>query len=254
MTLSIAIAAHNEESQLASCLETAKFADEIVVLLDRCTDRSKAIALQFTQNTVEGAWPKEGQRRNALINACSQKWVLELDADERISESLKIELQAYAQQETHQAHMLLLHNYIGDHLVLHGWGPTCFGIPAKLSLFPNHTKHYDEHTLDAHVPYQLSCPVGPTLEHPIIHHREKNVSEVLQRLDSYTTLRAREWRARPEKMDPLRSQIRRFFSYFYKSYVRRKGYKEGIYGLLIALCAALYFPLAYIKAQSDDSL
>ena len=254
MTISIAITAHNEEDQLAACLASASFADEIVVLLDRCTDDSKAIALQFTQHTIEGAWAKEGDRRNLVLQACTQAWIFELDADECISDQLKTELLQFCQHTAQQAHMVRLHNYIGDRLVQHGWGPTCFGIPAKLSLFPNGTKLFDANTLDTHIPYQLSCPVGPTLQHPIIHHREKNISEVLRRLDSYTTLRAREWRARPDKMDPLRSHIRRFFTYFYKSYVRRKGYKEGVYGLLIALCAALYFPLAYIKAQSDDVL
>ena len=52
--LSALIVAHNEEAQLAGCLSGLGFADEIVILLDRCTDRSREVASQFTDRIVEG--------------------------------------------------------------------------------------------------------------------------------------------------------------------------------------------------------
>jgi len=54
--LSALVVAHNEAAQLAECLSRLKFADEIVVVLDRCTDRSRDIARDFTDNIIEGAW------------------------------------------------------------------------------------------------------------------------------------------------------------------------------------------------------
>lgn len=254
MTISIAIAARNAADDLEGCLRSAQFADEIVVLLDRSEDHSESIAQRFNAKIIKGAWPQEGKRRNTLLSHCTSNWILELDTDERISLNLQMELNQIRSEVATQAHMVNLDNYIGKRLVRHGWGPTCFGIPGKVSLFPRGSKHYDEETIDAHPPYRLQCPVGPTLEHPIIHYRERNISEVWQRLDRYTTLRANEWLQHPEKMGPLRSQIRRFFSYFYKSYVRRKGYKEGHYGLLIALCAGLYYLLAYIKVKAHADM
>ncbi|MBM3952102.1 MAG: glycosyltransferase family 2 protein, partial [Rhodospirillales bacterium] len=65
--LSAVVSIRNEERQLADCLETLRFADEIVVVLDRCTDRSREIAATFTDRLVDGAWAKEGDRRNAAI-------------------------------------------------------------------------------------------------------------------------------------------------------------------------------------------
>ena len=60
--LSALVVAHNEEAELAGCLESLRFADEIVVLLDRCTDRSRDIAAQYTDHLIEGAWEIEGER------------------------------------------------------------------------------------------------------------------------------------------------------------------------------------------------
>src|SRR6185312_7410719 len=76
--LSALVVARNEEKQLAACLETLSFADEIVVLLDRTTDRSAEIARMFGANVVEGAWPLEGERRTAGAEACRGEWVIEV--------------------------------------------------------------------------------------------------------------------------------------------------------------------------------
>ena len=68
--LSALVVAHDEERQLADCLACLGFADETVVVLDRCGDRSREIALGFTERLVEGAWQREGPRRHAGIDAC----------------------------------------------------------------------------------------------------------------------------------------------------------------------------------------
>ena len=82
--LSALVVAHNEERQLADCLETLRFADELVVVLDNCSDGSKAIAARYTGRLIEGEWANEGARRNAGIDACAGPWILEIDADERV--------------------------------------------------------------------------------------------------------------------------------------------------------------------------
>src|SRR5256885_17223293 len=82
--LSALVVAHDEEAQLAECLSRLGFADEIVVVLDRCRDRSRDIALQFTDRIVEGAWEREGPRRHAGIAVCRGAWIVEIDSDERV--------------------------------------------------------------------------------------------------------------------------------------------------------------------------
>ena len=86
--LSVLVVAHDEAAQLADCLETLDFADELVVVLDKCSDGSKAIAESFAARLVEGAWEIEGERRNIGIEACRGSWILEVDADERANAAL----------------------------------------------------------------------------------------------------------------------------------------------------------------------
>ena len=83
--LSALVVAHNEEAQLANCLETLEFANELVVVLDKCTDGSKAIAERYADRIIEGSWPIEADRQHAGIDTCSGDWILHIDADERVS-------------------------------------------------------------------------------------------------------------------------------------------------------------------------
>jgi glycosyltransferase involved in cell wall biosynthesis len=61
-TLSAVVVAHNEAAQLADCLSCLSFADEIVVLLDRCTDGSREIVGRFADRVIEGAWVRLPRR------------------------------------------------------------------------------------------------------------------------------------------------------------------------------------------------
>ena len=69
--LTALVVAHNEEAQLGACLETLGFADEILVVLDRTTDGSAEVASGFGVKLMVGAWPIEGDRRSAGIEASS---------------------------------------------------------------------------------------------------------------------------------------------------------------------------------------
>ncbi len=77
--LSALVVAHDEEHQLGECLAGLRFCDEIVVLLDRCGDGSREVALRYTDRVVEGAWPIEGPRRQAGVDACRGEWIFEID-------------------------------------------------------------------------------------------------------------------------------------------------------------------------------
>lgn len=245
--LSALVTAHNEERQLAACLERLTFADEIVVALDRCTDRSRDIAAACGAKIVEGAWPIEGERRNAGIAACAGDWILEVDADERVTPDLAVEIRRVVANSRADRHLIPVDNYIGTQLVRYGWGAS-FGKSAYPGLFRKGTKIWGKGRV--HPALHLSGSEGPRLASPLMHLVDRNISDMIRRLDSYTSARARDLREQGDP-DPTWKYVRRIFSRFYKCYMRRKGYREGGWGLVIALMAALYPILSHLKAKLE---
>jgi len=246
--LSALVVAHDEEAQLADCLSGLGFADEIVVVLDRCRDRSREIALEFTEQIVEGAWEREGPRRHAGIEACRGAWILEVDADERVGPELAAEIRAVVETSAAAWHLIPVDNYIGDRLVRWGWGAS-FGRSAHAALYRKGVKVFGDQRV--HPGLMLSGTQGASLDGRLVHYVDRNISDMLCRLDRYTSARARDLRDSGDIGNYGRN-LRRIASRFWKCYVGRRGYREGPYGFLIALCAGLYPILSYLKARLED--
>lgn len=248
VALSAVISVHNEEEQLADCLERLAFADEIVVLLDACTDGSKGVAERFTDRIIEGDWDIEGDRRNAGIENCGGAWVFEVDADERVPKALADEIRRVIETTSFDWHEILVDNYIGGRLVRWGWGAS-FGKAAYPGLFRRGVKVWGKQRV--HPRLQWSGKKGPMLENRLDHYVDRNISDMIRRLDNYSTARAKDLRQSGD-IGTMSGNVRRLFSRFFKCYVRRRGYREGGHGLLIALFAGLYPLLAHLKARLED--
>jgi glycosyltransferase involved in cell wall biosynthesis len=246
--LSALVVVRNEEAQLAECLSRLAFADEIVVVLDRCEDRSREIAREFTDRIVEGAWEREGGRRNAGIAACRGEWILEVDADERVGPELAAEIGTIVAGSAADWHLIPVDNYVGDRLVRWGWGAS-FGRSAYAGLFRRGVKRWGDQRV--HPAVALSGVQGPTLGARLVHHVDRDISDMLRRLDRYTSLRAQDLRDSGE-IGSFGHNLRRMVSRFWKCFIARRGYREGAWGFLIALCAGLYPILSYLKARLES--
>ena len=246
--LSALVVVHNEEDHLEACLKALSFADERVVVLDRCTDGSKAIAEAHAERLLEGAWEREGPRRNAGIDACRGPWIFEVDADERVPEALGREVCRVVQASIFDLHEVPVDNYIGTRLVRWGWGGS-FGTTAVPRLFRKGAKVWGSQRV--HPSLVWRGQKGPRLQHPLQHYVDRNISEMIGRLDRYTTARARDLRESGHR-GSLAANLRRLVSRFLKCYVGRKGYREGKWGFLIALFAGLYPLLSYLKATLEQ--
>lgn len=248
LRLSAVVSVHNEEVRLASCLEKLAFADELVVVLDRCSDGTEAVAREFTDRVFSGAWKLEGDRRNAAIDACRGTWILEVDADEHVPRALADEIRETISIAEFDWYEIPVDNYIGDRLVRHGWGAS-YGKAAYPGLFRKEAKRWGRQRV--HPRLEWLGRKGPMLRERLQHYVDRNISDMIYRLDSYSSARARDLRDAGD-IGRASSNLRRFVSRFFKCYIGRKGYREGGYGLLIALFAGLYPLLSYLKARYED--
>ena len=151
------------------------------------------------------------------------------------------------QSFTSDWHEIAVDNYIGATLVRHGWG-AAWGVSSTARLFAKGCKRWGDQRI--HPAVELTGARG-RLKTPMIHYVDAGVGDMIRRLDRYTAARAKDLRdaGMPESFG---RNVRRIVTRFFKCYVRRKGYKEGHLGFLIALFAAIYPILSWLRAKLDE--
>jgi glycosyltransferase involved in cell wall biosynthesis len=244
-TLSALVVARNEERQLAACLESLRFADEIVVALDRTTDRSAEIARRLGARVIEGAWEQEGERRSAGVAACRGDWILEVDADERATPELAAEIRAILPKADADCFLVPIANHVGGKLVRYGWG-AYNGASGRDALYRPGAKRWGRGRI--HPPITLPARRG-RLQQPINHFVDSDVSDMFRRLNRYTDIAALD-AVEAGRVPRLWPSLRRIWSRGWKSYVARRGYREGAYGIALALFSSLYPLLIYLKSTT----
>jgi hypothetical protein len=94
-TVSACLIVQDEEERLQACLESVAFCDEIVVVDGGSRDRTVEIARASGARVIENPWPGFGAQRNVALDNASCQWVLEVDADERVSLELRHSIEAF---------------------------------------------------------------------------------------------------------------------------------------------------------------
>ncbi len=251
--VSALVVARNEAARLPACLACLAPADELVVVLDRSTDGSRnvssgALCRGGAARVLEGAWELEGERRNAGIAACTGDWVLEVDADERVPPALWEAVRRVVASSPHGFHRVRIDNHVGERLIRHGWGGS-FGTTLKPVLFRRGAKRWRAQRV--HPGLDWTGTEGPPVEEAGIRHEvDRDISDMLRRLDRYSSAKASDLLEAGD-IGGLPGNLRRFVSRFGKCYVARGGWKEGGWGLLISLCAGLFPLLAHLKARLE---
>ncbi len=247
------VVAHNEEENLEACLVSLGFCDQLVVVLDRCTDKSELIAKKFGAKILKGSWPIEGDRRNQGIQACDGQWILEIDADERVPKNLASEINDAIQTADGAMYFSIpVDNYIGNKLVRCGWG-AYFGVSSVKRLFKKGCKTWGRQRVHPIVSFEGK--EGKRLNHRLQHYVDRDITDLFERLNRYSTARAKDLLDSGDlHQETLFKNVRRLVSRFYKCYIRRKGYREGKWGVLVALCAAMYPVMSYLKATLEPSV
>ena len=250
MNISALIIARDEEDKIESTLLSLSFVDEIVVVLDRSTDKTSKICKKFTKQIYRGSWVCEGKRRNFGIQKCRSKWILEIDADEIVTKPLANEIIKKIKSEDCDYFYIPLVNYINSIEIKYGW-MACLAPDGKFSLFKKKNKKWDMGLV--HPSYQIYGKKGKIFNNHIQHFMSKNISELLKRFNRNSSLYAKELRENKKNITKLFS-IRKIFSRFLKSYISRMGYKSGVLGLLVCILNAIYPIVSAVKSVEDRTI
>jgi glycosyltransferase involved in cell wall biosynthesis len=216
------------------------WANEIIVVDDESTDRTVDIASKYTDKIITRKMDIEGKQRNFAYAQAKNLWVLSLDADEVVTEDLKEEIKDVLGKHTqYNGFTIPRKNFIGDYWVKYGgWYPS-----PQLKLFRKDKFRYEE--VGVHPRAFMDDPCGH-LKSDIVHYSYKNIEDFLNKLNNQTTREAQKWFAQ-EKPMRLGRFIWRTVDRFIRTYLGRKGYKDGFIGFVVAFYAGLYQLMSYLK-------
>jgi len=245
--VSVVVITKNEEKNIEECLKTVTWADEIVLLDDCSTDRTVEIAKKFTDCISERKMDVEGKHRNYAYSLASNEWVFSLDADERVTPELASEitmlLSSPEKAGEYNGYTMPRRNYIGDCWLKHGgWYPS-----AQLKFFRRDEFRYEES--EVHPRAFMEGPTG-RLSGDLIHYSYRDFADFLGKLNNQTDREAAKWVKDKRKIGLFKS-LRKTVDRFIKSYIIKKGYKDGFMGFMAAYFNSLYQLISYAKYREQ---
>ena len=243
--LSITIVAWNEEERLRACLESVAWADEIIVVDGESTDKTVALAREFTDRVWVRPWPGFAAQKNFALEQASGDWVLSLDADERVTPELRERIArilagAAADAPAADGYSLPRRNMFWGRWVRHG------GLypDYQLRLFRREAGRFVDDAV--HESVRVDGRVE-ALPEALLHHSYRSLEDFVQRSNRYSTLAAGAWLARGRRAG-LPDLIFRPLGRFLSMYIIRLGFLDGWRGFVLAVLYADYVFLRMAKA------
>jgi glycosyltransferase involved in cell wall biosynthesis len=243
--LSVIIITRNEEKNIRSCLESVKWADEIVVVDQSSTDKTADICKLYTDRVfvVEPKGYCEPDRMVAISKARGE-WILYIDADERVSPELKNEILTTISSEkrNHNCYYLPRKNYfLGKWIKYCGWYPGYI-----LRLFKKGTVIFSDRIHQDGITKE-KCGF---LKNDLIHLSYQNLEDYFEKFNRYTSRIAQEKYERGDQISNLNFWISFLFKplfLFFRSYFLKRGWKEGFRGFFISFSSGLVIFVTYVK-------
>jgi glycosyltransferase involved in cell wall biosynthesis len=241
MKLSAIIITQNEQHHIQRCLESVAWVDEIIVLDSGSSDNTVAICKKFTSHVYETDWPGFGIQKQRALAKASGDWTLSIDADEYVTAELKTEIQSVIQNtQLDGVDIPRLSSYCGKWIKHSGWWPD-----PVLRLFKTNKAHFSADVVHERV--IVEGQVG-RLTSPLMHEAFVSPEEVLEKVNRYSSLGAKQLFEKGKKASLLTAIYKGAWSFF-RSYFLKAGFLDGSAGLMLALSNAEGTYYKYIKLR-----
>lgn len=249
--ISALILAKNEEQNIAACIKTVLFCDEVLVIDDFSTDQTKAIAeklgARVIQRSMDGDWG--GQQTFAIRNA-KHEWVLFVDADERISEKLAEEIKEVVAKGEKNAYWIKRENKFYYNKATHG-----ILRPDYVNrLFPAENSY-----VEGYVHPEIKAPYpNKKLQNVMYHYTYDNWNQYFNKFNNYTKLAAEKYKKSGKHCSFFKDIVLRPIWAFIKVYFLNLGFLDGKIGWILSVNHYFYTMNKYVKLyylyKSDGKL
>lgn len=242
--LSAVVITFNEEKNIERCILSLQgVADEIVVVDSYSNDRTEAICAQYGVRFIQHPFAGHIQQKNWAITQASSPYVLSLDADEALSEELRKSILAVKKNWTAQGYTFnRLNNYCGQWIHHSGWYPD-----RKLRLWDSRLGQWAG--ANPHDRYEMQAEA--TIQHlkgDLLHYTANSIKEHFDMLYKYADIGAKELVRQGKGGSWLKLWVNPWFKFF-KMYILKRGYKDGLYGLIICSSTAWFTFWKYVLVR-----
>ncbi|MFI4962343.1 MAG: glycosyltransferase family 2 protein [Legionellales bacterium] len=229
-SVSVIVIVKNEEDNLRRCLRSVQWANEIIVLDSGSLDNSVAVAKEFTDKVFQTDWEGYGVQKQRALERATSTWVLNLDADESVTEELKTAICSAIEQDHVDAYRIpILLNFYGKSLY-YSWSPK-----RHIRLFKRLGAKYSDNIIHEAI---ILPPKAKTarLKKAIQHHSFQDISHALHKMNTYSS-----YSATMRKKNRAPSFIKSLFGswwMFFRCYIIQGGILEGRDGFVLAVLSA----------------
>jgi len=241
--LSVALITKNEESTIANCLESLKWADEIVVLDGFSTDKTVEICKRYTDKIYQKKFESFPHERQFVLEKTSHKWVLSVDADMVFPQAICEEIQEILRSEIKVDAFLTA----GLTVFLNKEVRYCSWFDKRYTRFFNKEKgSYDLNysVLDV---FQIKGPKGK-MKNFFYHYAKEDFIDYFGKIKRISYLTALEYKMKGVKINSLNVVyyllIKPILIFFYK-YFYKRGFLDGTVGLIVCINSAISYFVAF---------
>lgn len=240
--VSVAIITKNEEKNIRDTLESVKDFEEIIIIDSFSSDETVNICKEYTDKVYQYEWRGFAVQKQLAIDKTTLPWILVLDADERVSDSLKKEIINKIETENFDGYFIPRKNFFLDKWIKYsGWWPD-----YTLRLFRKNKgkmqmrEVHEKVIVDGNKGY---------LKEPLLHYTYKSLEEFIKKMQTYSSLSAIEI----VNMNFAKYKIilKMLFSpifTFFKMFILKFGFLDGFRGLILAVFYGFYSFVKYAKA------
>lgn len=232
MKISAIVLTKNEGKNIADCLETLTWCDELIVIDDQSTDQTVTIAKKHHATVYSHQLAQDfSQQRNFALEKAKGDWVFFVDADERVTKELQQEIQKKLPKTSADGYYFKRYDYLWGKKVSHGE----IGQLRLLRLFKKESNVWKGQV------HETASIHGKTEEliYPLIHYPHPSISEFLTAINIYSSIRAEEL-FKQKKHVSWYEIIFYPKAKFFQNYIFRQGFLDGIPGLILALMMSFH--------------
>jgi len=230
----------NEAANIEAALASLSWADEIIVVDSESTDRTTEIARKFTSKVIVRPWPGYIDQKNFAAEQASHEWIFSLDADERVTPELAAEIKGVIAGGTSAAGYRVprVTFHLGRWMRSTDWYPD-----YQLRLYDRRRARWSGKYV--HESVKADGPVED-LRSELQHFAYRDLAHHFQTMDRYTTLAAKQMFEEGRRAGFLDLMIHPPAAFF-RNYVLRGGFRDGVPGLIVSAMNARYVGLKFAK-------